>query len=315
MNSILEKINNKINTINKLFLIKKYNGKLKFDISKSIIISGVPRWGTTWFAELLTKNFNTALIWEPIHPDYYPPLTIHNLKIRPYFDKNYHDEKLYNSFKELLQGEVLTQGILQKTNINELLVANFLTVKFCRANRMLPWLTQNFEFHKVIHLLRHPCAVVSSQLKFGAWNDVPPHFTEDELKPDGYIENYYDIIKPIQTIEEKLAAIWCLDNIIPLNYNSENKWVSITYENLLLNPEQTFKNINIKFSDSIKNSLSKASSTTKKGSPVSSGTNKIKQLSYWQSTLTDTQIKSILNILKKFDLSIYNESIYPTVNY
>ena len=313
--NLVNRIRNKIKHLKKTHLINKYDGQLSFDINKSIVISSVPRGGSTWFSELLSSDKKAGLIWEPLSLSFYPDFNKLHFKERQYLSPQLKDNNIYIAFKKVLSGNHLTHGILQRTEVDQLVTSEYLIVKFCRANRLLPWLTNNFNFKTTIHLLRHPCAVVASQLKFGAWDDIEHSFTEDELKPDGFIENYYNIIKPINKIEEKLSAIWCLDNIIPLTQNHENKWKTITYENLLINPEETFKFINIPYTSEIKNKLYKPSSTTVKGSPVNNNENDIvKQLSYWKQTLTQEQINNIITIVKAFQISIYDEDIYPKMN-
>ncbi len=313
--NITKKIKNKYTFLKKNYLIRYYNGKFNFNTSEAIIISGVPRGGTTWLAELLSVEEKLALIWEPLHLEFYPPIKKLNFKWRQFIDINNHDHETIDLFSQLLTGKSLTRGILQKTSIDKLKNADALIVKFCRANRLLPWLTTHFEFKKVIHLLRHPCAVVSSQLSFGAWDDIEPFFTEEELKSDGFIENYYEIIKPINTIEEKLAAIWCLDNILPLTENKSNKWVSVTYENLLLNPEKSFERMDIEFNSDMENKFNQPSTTTKSSSPINKKETVMQQLSYWKTKLNEQQTNSILTILRQFNITIYNQEIYPTADY
>jgi hypothetical protein len=313
--SLFKKIKNKYFFLKKNYLIKINNGKLNFPTNKSIVISGVPRGGTTWLAELLNTNKQSAILWEPLSLNFMTELKSLNFKERQFLAIDYSNPRTYTLFNNILEGKILTRGVLQRTSINQLKNANYLIIKFCRANRLLPWLTQNFEFSKTIHLLRHPCAVVASQLKFGAWDDVNPTFTKEELMADGFIEKYYSIIKPINTIEEKLAAIWCLDNVIPLTQNTHKRWVSITYENLLLHPEDTFRRMDLEFSDSIREKFYQASSTTKNGSPINSKEDVIAQLSYWKTKLNTKQINKIMTIVEKFEISVYNENILPTVNY
>lgn len=313
--SLISKIKNKYFFLKKNYQIDKLNGKINISPQQSIVISGVPRGGTTWLAELLATNKKTAILWEPLSLTFLPTLKTFHFKERQFISITDSNQNNFSLFDNILRGKILTRGILQKTSIKELKNANHLLIKFCRANRLLPWLTTHFEFKNVIHLLRHPCAVVASQLKFGAWDDVEPYFTEEELAPDGFIENYYGIIKPINTIEEKLAAIWCLDNILPLTQNNANKWVTITYENLLLNPEKAFDLMNIEFTAQIKNKFYQPSTTTKNGSPINSKESVVQQLSYWKTKLNEQQIIAILNMLKKFNITIYNQEIYPTINY
>jgi len=313
--NIISKIKRKISYLNKNRLIHKYNGKLFFDTKNAIVISGMPRGGSTWLAELLATDSKSAIIWEPLHLDFFPQFKKLHFKWRQYINDGDTDLSKKKIFEEVLTGKALTLGILQRTSIKQLLSAEFLLIKFCRANRLLPWLTHNFEFKKTIHLLRHPCAVVASQLRFGAWNDVEAFFTDEELAPDGFIENYYDIIKSINNIEEKLTAIWCLDNIIPLTQNTRQKWVSVTYENMLLHPEKSFERMGLEFTEAIKNKFYKPSTTTKSGSPINQKEDSLKQLSYWKNSLSESQINVILGTLKKFKIEVYNKEIYPTVDF
>lgn len=309
---LVNKLKNKINANRKKKLISKYRNQLSFDINQSIIISGVPRGGSSWFAEVVNTLPGSAVLWEPLHLKYYPIFKDLNFKWRQYIDENNTDPTIKSTFDKLLSGNNLTPGVVKKTDMQDLISADYLIVKFCRANRMLPWLTTTYSFKKVIHLLRHPCAVVASQLKYGAWNDVGNSFTEEELKPDGFIENYYEILKKVDSPEKKLAAMWCLDNLIPLSY-SNKRWVTIYYEELMRSPKTELDKIDLPFPSQTIENITKPSSTTKDGSPITDN-NVEKQLSYWKETLSDVQIQNILNLVMEFNIKVYNENIFPNTD-
>jgi hypothetical protein len=87
--------------------------------------------------------------------------------------------------------------------------------------------------------------VVASQLQSGyyGYNDI---FLDHDICPkkekiiheaekieciDG---NIIKKIERIETPEEVLAAIWCLDNYVPLISPQRNRWLLVSYEKLMM---------------------------------------------------------------------------------
>ena len=301
--NITRRVFKKIKALKKKSATKHLSGRLHFDIGNAILISGMPRGGSTWLSEIVRTLPGSAVLWEPLHLYFDQKFNDLNFKWRQYLDKNNDDKIIYQTFQELLQGNSPTNDIMKRTDVSTLVNADFLIIKFCRANRLLPYLNSNFKFKKVIHLLRHPCAVISSQLKFSAWDQMDKTFTEDELKPDGFVEKYDHILKKIASPEEKLAAVWCLNNIIPLTQNDNNQWVTFYYENLLLSHEKELGKLNLNFPESTLDKITNPSSTFRQGSSIKDQNNVKDQFSYWKKTFINQQIPSILTILNEFKYS------------
>lgn len=49
-----------------------------------------------------------------------------------------------------------------------------------------------------------------------------------------------ELIEKIKTQEEILAAIWSIDNYLPLYYQRKFNWYTLVYESLVTNPEEEF---------------------------------------------------------------------------
>jgi len=89
-------------------------------------------------------------------------------------------------------------------------------------------------------------------------------------------------LKNINSTVEHLAAMWCLDNIVPLNHPGNNKlWITVFYENLLTNPQEEiphiFNRLNLELPPYILDKVNISSAMVQQSSQFQQ--NKIEQLS------------------------------------
>lgn len=184
---------------------------------------------------------------------------------------------------------------------------------------LLPWIVKNFNVNPIL-LIRHPCAVVNSQIRHGNWNHIGKEQIGYIIPNCNYNEHYLiysDILNKVKTIEEKLAATWALTMVYSvLNINNNKKWITVAYENLYKNSEdevtRIFNRLNLTIPDNIYKKISSPSFTTKEES-----INKIrqnKQLESWKMELSITQQKRVLNIIKEFNIDFYDSSLEPDYN-
>ena len=89
---------------------------------------------------------------------------------------------------------------------NNLLDTKQWIVKFCRANRMLPWMVEHLDIRPPIYLLRHPCAVVSSQLRHEAFDYMGSTYEKDNGAHDELYIKYEHILKSVNSRIGKLSA-------------------------------------------------------------------------------------------------------------
>src|SRR5690606_23136702 len=187
-----------------------------------------------------------------------------------------------------------------------------LVVKFCRGNALMPYLTSTYSFkYKPIFMVRHPFAVVASQLKHGGWKNVTSHFVIPNTPYNEYYKQHEDFLNNLNTEVEVLMATWCITNQIPLSHSKNNiNWITITYEELLIQPEITVERIlkewHISY-DISKINFKQQSFTTVAGSPESS----IERLYYWKNSFTPEQIDSMTHVLNYFRVELYDSNPEP----
>ena len=105
-----------------------------------------------------------------------------------------------------------------------------------------------------------------------------------------------------------------MDNIVPLNHPGNNKlWITVFYENLLTNPQDDiphiFNRLNMEFPRNLWDEINIPSAMVQQSSQLQQ--NNIEQLSKWKNELSEKDINAILDMLKKFEMNIYDDNIFP----
>lgn len=297
--------------------LEKDNGSRNYiNSDNNIYLFASPRGGSTWFSQLLNSIPNSAILWEPLFPggrsykelkqvgfDWHQPIPQ---------DANWPEAESF--FKKLLNREILHAKLLWINDLMKIKNAEIYIYKFCYGNLMLPWLIDRFNIRPVL-FLRHPCAVVASQLKrsfsMGDWAYYSRNCRYNEIYKKH--ESIYSLLtKP----EQRLAAQWAIEMDYLLNHPyHNNKWLTVTYEDLILNPEKEVarisKWINLNIPGELEVSIRRPSATTDTKS-----INRIKiphsQLSSWEKELTEVQIKDILYVVNDyFGLKQYSIDFEP----
>lgn len=288
----------------------------RFDPRQVLVICADPRGGSTWLAEILSNIPRTTLLWEPLHVGSVPHFRKIGFGWRHYIPADAEAPEAREMFERLFSGVLLDPYIVHRTRLRQLRHANRALVKFCRATQLLPWLTGQFSFeNKPVHLIRHPCAVVASQIQHGAWSGVSPRFTDDEILSQPLLASHLDKLRRISTMEGRLAAIWALVNGAALNYPGRHaRWMTISYEGLLNDPEDTVSRILTEWGltvvGEIPNVALRPSGTTLDASPIQCG-KVADQAMYWKRILDRDQVRQIVETVEAFGVNIYGEGILP----
>jgi len=320
------------NLNNRIFL------KKSIDIKNTILVAGSPRSGTTWFTDLLSNIPKYTYIFEPLNPIWFPECYRLGFKSRSYLDSNIDWQEGEDYLRRIFTGNIanlpikenpvfdILKGFSIKNSINHLF-GNKLIVKSTNMNRMLPWISKNFDLRAIFLLVRHPCACISSQMKSGLYgyrSSFPPYIDIkptkkmilDEVKEMKKLnEKIISKIKNVEKIEEILATVWCLDNYILITQKKPYPWKIVFYEKLIKNGKSEIKNI---FSEIGEKNVPKAS-LIKFGRPsivtmkedIKFLNNPNKQLSKWNEYLSDKQKSRIMKILSYFEIDFYSEKIEP----
>jgi hypothetical protein len=318
------------------FHAQLFKGK-KIDSRDTILIVGSPRSGTTWVMNILSTLPGYTYLFEPLNPMWFPESFEVGFRSRTYVphDCTWPDGEQYlknifegkhahlpiksNPLSDVLQGFSLTTFVKYLWN-------DKLIVKSVNMNRMLPWVAQHFHLRGIVCIVRHPCAVVASQLKAGlcGYRTAAPPYIDvfptldtlmDEVNEiDGLSNNVVNLLKKISTREEILATVWCLDNYAVLSQPTSNLWDLVVYENLLQKKEE----LEHLFSTLGEKKIPRlAFHRYKQPSVVTTKESKRdlrrpdQHLSQWKTYLSEKQIERILRVVTAFDIDLYSYDVEP----
>lgn len=296
------------------------------NIEDTIVIAGSPRSGTTLLLETFNKLPGYKAVNEPLVKRRVREK--HGFHLRSYIQPGQPASRQQKYLEEVLRGQMdlSARRFFEKQTAWERIIKhgsrNKLLVKFCRINRMLPWFAEQFSVRGIVFIIRHPCAVVNSMLRFGQWDKwdwdyilmnkiAASAFLLEDL-PDSVKEVFAPVFERVSTKTEALALMWCLDHYVPLIHSNNHPWILVPYERLVLHKFQELTRITdslgVEMNAEMLGTLNKPSSSVKDYLHE----NKDGQISKWKQQLSSRQIDEILSIVKEVKLySIYSEASEP----
>ena len=286
-----------------------------YDINNTILLSCVPRGGSTWLAEILQTIPRYVGIWEPFHASFNPDALRQGFSSSTYLPIGKVDPARSKYIYDLISGRGLSPRLISASNFNLEQLVSFqgYFIKLIRGNLILPWLLDQYPI-PTIYVVRHPCAVVNSQIQHPSWwKNVKSGGTV--TVPDG-VENDYphlvEVAKSVTSVVEKLAFMWAVQTFIPMNMPKPHPWYLVTYEKFVedgynelqhmfnyLNkpvPEAAYKQLRIPS----KSTLDKSDFAQGKGALIG-----------WQNNLTSEQISQILRVCHDVGVDFYTDDLYP----
>lgn len=289
------------------------------DFSKHIIVAGEPRGGTTWLMEMLMAD-DQAIVWEPLHQQHlkklYGEQFADDIGFMPYIPEHVDWPKVESFFSDLFSGH-LPVGLRRTfTYDKHLKDARRLLIKFCRANMMLPWLTDKFPNLRPVYIVRHPLAVIASQYRMKAFEgmgEIHNIFDAQKSRYTDIFDKHADKINAINSKEAMFANWWAISNVIPLTHPDNNKkWLTVSYESLFLNPQKELDRIadyiHAPLADDIATRIKKASISTQPGSGILTNGS---QLGTWKNKFSQQQIDTILSIVQSYGITAFSEAEEP----
>jgi hypothetical protein len=278
-----------------------------FDSSEALMIFSDPRGGSTWLNEILGEIKGTTGVWEPLALTYgnrFRSIGFGWRQIIPETGQWPEAKRLFNS---LLKGKLVAKDTVAKTSPLKWVRGERLLIKFCRGNNLLFWIQANFELkYKPVYLVRHPGAVIASQLVHPGWRGREFHFEIPDMPFNELYVEHSAFLKTFKHYYEWLAAIWCITNGELLKHRNSGKFIFITYENMVINPEKEigriFTDWNISISQSVQSRFYRASKTSSSSLVLEDNE---AQLSKWMDFFSKVELERIQEILNYFKIDFY----------
>jgi len=302
--------------------------------NRVLVIAGSGRSGTTWIQDAIAQANGMRTLFEPLHPvgvpgskglgyryvaagDEDPALEEFlgevfsgrmrslwaNYRIRadrfnPFTNKP--QNVLHNALKLISHYPVYR---LRPSN------SNGVVVKFIRANLMLRWMAERYDY-PILLVIRHPAAVVASRMKIGnadwAADKALLRYSSDRVIA-GLIQTEFgvDLARP-RTPEAALACVWCVENLLPLRWAAKSGITVVGYEALLGDPAREWARLGreLGFDRLPGQELLETPSQQTTGESREKKFGRT-QLGKWRQSLTSGQLEEIGNVLEAFGTNIY----------
>jgi hypothetical protein len=314
-------------------------------MDKLRLIAGSGRSGTTWVLDAVAEANGLRPIFEPLHPD--------SSRIAHRFGYAYlmreTEDDILRDFLSAIANNALhslwtsyrirptrlqptRQHFRSATELKSLLriwkvLAHRLwtyrarerrttvLVKCIRANLMLDWIKGNFDA-QIVLLMRHPCAVVESQLRFPEhWDPywLLSRYRSDDALIEGPLRERTDVLHQELSRPQALAAIWCIENLVPALQATANRYQIVFYEELLERPEEEWQRV----AEGLGLAVVPGASLLQQPSQQSAvrlqkqeraGDNYSETYGSWRKRLSSTDIHQIAKVLDSFGVEFYTVS-------
>ena len=271
------------------------------------LISSSPRGGSTWLAEVVQRASHRLMIWEPFHLGYNPDIEedgfswFNQLDWREELDPS---DPRYVYITKLLSGQDLSTKTLSKRELSlrDFLQFQGLLVKCVNAGMMIGWIAENFSL-PCLHMVRNPCAVVSSQLKHGAFGHVE---NEGFVKPSRFLSThpkFQDLLDGLNSQEELLAFTWCVQNYTAIK-DPAPSLKTVSYETLVTD-EQEMARVLEYFGCPIPEDLSSLTEVNSKTTiDTSKSIRSVDRTTAWKKALPVAKIDEVFRVVEAFGFEL-----------
>jgi hypothetical protein len=298
-----------------------WGGRLarRYDLRQTLVVAGSPRGGTTWVAESLASLRGHLLLSEPLEPSTHPNIleTLgigydHYIAPGMRVEPDTVDWTVREYLQKVLAGQMPLAEYLRPGGLSNLPLRNLFqfqryVVKFIRGNLLLHWLLETFELKGVL-IIRHPCAVVASQMHF-AWQDAIRWRERWIPLFERHHPSLVNVVRSITTNEEVLALDWAVTNLIPLKQPKPHPWLLVAYEELLEDSTLWQGLCNYLECPVPSPGVIAQSSTTTRLRPGETGPKHT--VDKWKKHLSDKQVDAIMRICAEVGVDFYDKRLFP----
>ena len=279
------------------------------DYRSTVMLLGSARSGTTWVGEVIDRNHDHRVIFEPLRPEYVP--AVQAFANDQYLRRDDIDPKYLDPVTRIVTGRLRNPWV---DHLNHVFVARRRLVKEIRANLLAPWLVARFPGMPVVLLVRHPLAIATSRRELG-W----PDHLDDVLAQPALIADHLD---PVQTaflrgLTDPFAraiAQSVLETLVPLRMSRPDEVLAVAYEQLVREPrteaERVLRHVGQHPDDALDVALSRPSHLARADSAVRTRADPV---SAWTAQVNDCERNGAREVLSVLGLDrVYSvDDPYP----
>jgi hypothetical protein len=278
----------------------------------AVLLSGVPRGGTTWFLELLNYDNHYRNIFEPFHP--HRCQAAREIAHHPYLSPGAHDPTVEALVEQVVSGKIRESWTDRH---NRRLFSTQRLIKGIHTNLMLGWLRQQRPELPIILLNRHPVSVALSWEKLGWLRNADGHRVADMLTGQPSLLHDWPLVGQaagaanLDDPFEHAVFVWAVLTYVPRQQLEPDEALVVSYESALKNTAETaqrvFSYLGRSFdAEKLLTRARRPSRTTGKHRDRKRFSNQ-ELLQEWQTRATDKQITLARDMIRFFGL----DELYP----
>lgn len=240
-------------------LIMRENKKF---FKKSILVTGIPRSGTTWFGKMLSASDKVEYIHEPFNNALRNPLLAKQFPVHAFYINRDSRQRYYAAIENVLNFHYAFYRILRKARTTSDIKKNihlYNHYKRCRRERLTPlikdpdalfsaeWLELMFGM-KIVIVVRHPAAIICSRLQLGWKFSFEPFLKQPLLLSDlmePYKNNMIEMNENKKTdLLTNAILMWEVYNYVIEKYKKVHPdWIFCKHEDFCDDPINSFKEL------------------------------------------------------------------------
>jgi len=207
------------------------------DHRSSLLVAGSARSGTTWLADVLNRDKDWRIMYEPFNKTFVQEAL--PFKRRQYLRPDCIEAQYVDGAQQIFSG-ALRNSWVDRTNRRFLYRKRI--IKEVSANLMLRWINELFSEMPTVFIIRHPCAVALSRVHVGFGDPTQdwltqPHLLEDHLAP------FAELIRSKMSDFDRHVVNWCVENYVPLRQFRAGQLCVVFYEDLCVEPSAALSQI------------------------------------------------------------------------
>ncbi len=280
------------------------------DQRSTAFLAGSGRGGTTWIAEIINHDNAYRFIFEPFNAMHVP--LCRAFASRQYLRPGDSRPEFVEPAKAIVSGRIRNGWM---DFYNRRVISTRRLIKDIRAGLFLRWLYELAPGMPIVLVLRHPCAVAASRIRYGWGYDLRDFLDQDELVTD-YLAPLRERLSAITDPFHAHVARWCIENVVPLRQFSAGEIHVAFYETFRADPRgevaRLFAYLHRPVDDAVFDHVARPSSMAWESAAGINATGS--RADGWKASVTREQEMKALDVLKWFDLDrIYGSDAMPLV--
>jgi len=293
--------------------------ELNHDPSRTLLLVGSGRSGTTWLAEIYADALAGRLVFEPLRSQSVPwtwPVRFGHF-IDPDSDT---DPAVAKVVDRILTGRVRTRFT---DRYNKVRFPRCRVVKEVRATNLLPWIARHYPRTPVVYLLRHPVPTAWSVSELG-WSGNLEKFLDQPSLMDGPFRPFRPLIAEAAAsadVFHRVVLQWCLENFVPTQLLDPRQVHVVFYEEMVDDPRGELERLQTylrgfgsdrwELRGGSATGVTRPSGTNYRGTDVTSGSRRLDQ---WVDEIPAGRVERALTLMRGFGLDrIYDSSTRPVI--